>query len=210
MVSNGGQGSTPEVRRRPRLYWLAGTAIVVTLLTVATTVARRDPGKATTVGPAIGNTAPSFQLVDAVSGQQLSSDSLRGHKTLLFFSEGPMCQACMQQIVDLQSSGALSRNKIQLMSVAVDGPEDLKSATQQYGVTTSFLADADGTMSTAYGMIAHGGMAMPGMDGHAFMLIGPDGKVLWHHAITTMYIAPKQLMQTMGMAMSPSGMMGNG
>jgi peroxiredoxin len=188
-----------ELRRkqaRRRIARAAAAPGALSLVVIAVAVSSGG-GHASAAGPTLGSAAPNFGLTNVLSGREVSLASLRGHKALLFFSEGTMCQACMQQIVDLQSSGALRKAGIQLVSVTTDEPVELKTAGQQYGITTPLLADPGRQMSAAYGMIGHGGMEMAGMDGHAFMLLGPEGKVLWHHAISSMYISPAQLIREM-------------
>jgi peroxiredoxin len=188
-----------QVRRKARqrrIVRAGAVALGLALIVIAGALSsggRRAKG----ASPALGSVAPSFGLADVVSGREVSLASLRGHKALLFFSEGTMCQACMQQIVDLQGSGALRKAGLQLVSVTTDEPGELKAAAGQYGIKTPLLADPGGQMSAAYGMIGHGGMEMTGMDGHAFMLLGPEGKVLWHHSISSMYISPAALMRAM-------------
>jgi peroxiredoxin len=87
---------------------------------------------------------------------------------------------------------------------------DLKAAAQQYGITTPLLADPSTHMSASYGMLGHGGMQHPTQDGHAFMLLGADGKVLWHHAYQEMYVSPSQLMADMNARTSENAGMGMG
>jgi peroxiredoxin Q/BCP len=154
-------------------------------------------GKGTTADPVIGSVAPNFSLNDVVSGKTVSLQSLRGAKTLMFFSEGVGCAPCMEQAADLQKSGVLQKNGVQLVSVTTDKPSDLHAAAQQYGITTPLLADPSTSMSKAYGMLSHGGMQMPGQDGHAFMLLDSSGRVLWHQAYQSMYVKPDQLMADM-------------
>jgi peroxiredoxin len=149
-------------------------------------------------GPAVGATAPDFALTDVVSGKPVTRASLAGHKTLLFFSEGHGCQACMVQAADLQKSKALTNAGIRLVSITTDPPSELAQAATQYGIDTPMLADPTAAMSGAYGMLAHGGMQHAGEDGHAFMLLSPDGKVLWHQAYEEMYVQPSQLLSDMG------------
>lgn len=186
-------------KQRRRVIVRAGAGVgAVALVAIAVVLSAGGASRAKDTGPRLGGIAPGFQLTDVVSGREVSLGSLRGRKTLLFFSEGVMCQACMQQIVDLERSGALRKAGIALVSVTTDTPSELKAGAQQYAIATPLLADPSRQMSQAYGMIGHGGMEMANMDGHAFMLLGSDGKVLWHHAISSMYISPTQLMQEMG------------
>jgi peroxiredoxin len=164
---------------------------------------------ATTRGPAIGTEAPNFSLTDVVSGKQMTLASLRGHRTLMFFSEGVSCAPCLEQAADLQKSGLLAKAGIQLVSVTTDQPSDLAAAAQQYDITSPMLADPSTSMSTAYGMLSHGGMLMPGQDGHAFMLLDANGKVLWHQAYQSMYVAPNQLMADLNAGATGMGAIGS-
>ena len=142
--------------------------------------------------------APAFAATDVVSGKPFTRASLHGRKTLLFFSEGVGCQACMVQAGDLQKDTTLRKDGIRLVSVTTDQPSDLAAAAKQYGITTPLLSDPSTEFSKAYGMLGHGGMQHPTQDGHAFMLLSADGKVLWHQAYQDMYVKTSQLLSDMG------------
>ena len=150
-------------------------------------------------GPTVGAPAPSFTLTDVVSNRQVALSSLAGRKTLLFFSEGVSCQACMVQAADLQNNSALGRAGVRLVSVTTDAPGDLAQAAREYGIRTPLLADPTTRMSAAYGMLGHGGMGHPTQDGHAFMLLDARGRVLWHQSYQEMYVKPGQLLADMGL-----------
>ena len=145
-----------------------------------------------------GSTVPSFSKRDLLSGKQISSRTVYGQKTLLFFSEGVMCQACFQQIQGLQEFGAqLHKRGIQLVSITPDSPSDLEQAAQQYGITTPLLADDDHSMSAAFNTLGKG--MHSDTPGHAFALID-KGKVLWYRdywlaPYREMYVQPKQLLK---------------
>src|SRR5512133_1602919 len=65
-------------------------------------------------GLKVGSRVPAFAERDVETGQPITSQSLRGHRTLLFFSEGVMCQACFEQIKGLEQMKAeLDRRGIQ-------------------------------------------------------------------------------------------------
>ena len=192
-----------RARRRQYLMRRAGygaiAVIAAALITLAAVLgdngpapADHEPGTATP-----GATAPDFSLTDVVSGGQVTAASLRGRRTMLFFSEGVNCQACMVQAADLQEDPALREAGIDLVSVTTDQPGDLAQAARQYGITTPLLADPTTEMSSAYGMLGHGGMGHPTQDGHAFMLLDADGKVLWHRAYEEMYVKSNRLMHDM-------------
>ena len=151
-----------------------------------------DRGK----GLKAGAPVPSFSEQNVESGQTISSTSLYRHKTLLFFSEGVMCQACFEQIKGLEQMGAqLAKQNIQLVSITPDAPRDLKQAISQYGITTPMISDEDGDMSQAFNTL---GLGMHGdTPGHAFALID-RGKVRWYHDYwlapdRTMYVDPAKV-----------------
>lgn len=187
-----------------RLGYAGVGLIAVGLIALAIALPSRNGATDTGVGassaggPAIGSVAPDFSVTDVVSGGSTTLASLAGHKTLLFFSEGVGCQACMVQAAQLGSNAALSNAGIKLVSITTDAPGQLAQAASEYGIRTPLLADSSATMSSAYGMLGHGGMGHPTQDGHAFMLIDTDGKVLWHRAYQSMYVNPDQLLSDMG------------
>ena len=151
-----------------------------------------DRGK----GLETGARVPAFSEQNVETGQAISSRSLYRHKTLLFFSEGVMCQACFEQIKGLEDMGAqLSKRGIQLVSITPDAPRDLEQAIGQYGITTPMISDENGDMSQAFNTL---GLGMHGdTPGHAFALID-HGKVRWYHDYwltpdRTMYVDPAKV-----------------
>lgn len=193
-----------RIEARQRFMRRAGYGTVGLIATALVTFAvvlgggkeapRTSTESATDSGANVGAKAPAFAVTDAVSGRRVTRGSLAGRKTLMFFSEGVSCQACMVQAADLQKSKALMRAGIGLVSVSTDAPGDLAQAARQYGIHTPLLADPTTQMSSAYGMLGHGGMGHPTQDGHAFMLLDADGTVLWHRAYQEMYVEPSRLL----------------
>ncbi len=194
-----------------RQWWLRGGGLAAVVLIAAALVviafvnsgsgpvamSHASADAATPGVPAVGKLAPNFTLTNAVNGKQVTRASLQGHRTLLFFSEGVTCQACLVQAADLQKSAAFKQTGIRLVSVTTDPQSQLAQAAQQYGITTPMLSDSTTKMSSAYGMLARGGMHMAGEDGHAFMLLSSSGRVLWQRAFQTMYVSPSQLLADM-------------
>ena len=148
-------------------------------------------------GVRVGSSVPAFSKRNVKTDQPISSKSVYGKKTLLFFSEGVMCQACFEQIKGLEKFGAeLHTRGIQLISITPDTPGDLRQAISQYGITTPMIADDDRTMSEAFNTLGQG---MHGATpGHAFALID-KGKVLWYRdyllpPTRSMYVDPQELL----------------
>jgi peroxiredoxin Q/BCP len=144
-----------------------------------------------------GSRVPAFAERDVTTGQAITSGSLKGSRTLLFFSEGVMCQACFEQIKGLERmSGELDERGIDLVSITPDAPTDLEQAIRQFGITTPMIADEDRDMSAAFDTLGQGMHA--DTPGHAFALI-EKGKVLWYRDYwlppdRTMYVEPAQVL----------------
>jgi peroxiredoxin len=144
-----------------------------------------------------GSPVPAFAERDVETGRPITATTLEGQKTLLFFSEGVMCQACLEQIKGLEQMQAdLDERGIRLVSITPDSPEDLKQAIAQYGIESPMIADENRDMSRAFDTLGRG---MHGdTPGHAFALID-RGKLLWYRDYwlapeRTMYVEPGELL----------------
>jgi len=144
-----------------------------------------------------GSPVPAFAERDVETGQPITSKSLEAKTTLLFFSEGVMCQACFEQIKGLEQMRAeLDKRQIELVSITPDSPADLEQAIGQYGIESPMIADADRDMSAAFDTLGRGMHA--DTPGHAFVLI-EKGKVLWYRDYwlppdRTMYVEPAKVL----------------
>ncbi len=149
---------------------------------------------------------PAFSGTNLLDGKPITSASIYDHKTLLFFSEGVTCQACLVQIQGLQQVGsALAKRGIGLVSIMPDPPAVLRQAASAYGITTPVISDTSLSMSKAFNTLGQG--MHVDTPGHAFALIY-HGKVLWYrdYWITdhTMYVPPATLLAQLPGAGRPS------
>jgi peroxiredoxin Q/BCP len=207
--------STRDRRQRSWLSWNSGLitlgvvavlAVILILPRLAGTSSTPVPSEAKLAaqmgvsegtGLPVGSAVPTFSGQDVVSGKTVTSASVYDHKTLLFFSEGVMCQACLQQIQGLQQVGsALEQRGIQLISITPDSSSSLTMAAQDYGITTPLIPDRNRTISSAFNTLGLGMHA--NTPGHAFVLVY-QGKVLWYRdyyqpPYNTMNVAPQTLL----------------
>lgn len=156
-------------------------------------------GVAVGAGLPAGTRVPAFAARDLMTDRPITSRTVYDHPTLLFFSEGVSCQACLEQIQRIQGVGsALSRRGIQLISITPDPVGVLRQAASQYGITTPLIADTSLTMSRAFNTLGLGMHA--DTPGHAFVLID-RGRVLWYrdYWVTNqvMYVPPRTLLAQM-------------
>ena len=202
----------PPRRDRRRLgYVVAGGAVAALLAAsfVVPPLLEEDPvgaaashgaghAQAQGDGPDVGVPAPAFAERDVTSGKAISTETIAGRKTLLFFSEGVMCQACFEQIRDLeQMEDGLAQRGIRLIGVTPDPPDVLRQVIPQLGIRTAMIADDDRDMSAAFDTLGRG--MHPDTPGHAFVLVGEDGTVVWQRDYwlepwQTMYVEPERLL----------------
>ena len=154
-------------------------------------------GAAQGAGLPVGSPVASFSGRDLISGRMITSRSVYPQKTLLFFSEGVMCQACFEQIQGLEKFGAALRQRgIQLVSITPDSPDALRQAIGQYRIHTAMISDENRSMSQAFNTLGQG--MHSDTPGHAFALID-KGRVLWYRdywlaPYRTMYVDPQKLL----------------
>jgi len=179
---------------------IAGSFVLPDALRTEPTAASHagmDMGAAPGEGLPAGSSVPSFSERNVESGKAITSASVYDRKTLLFFSEGVMCQACFEQIKGLEKFGAdLEKRGIQLVSITPDPPSDLRQAISHYGITTPMIADDDRDMSEAFNTLGKG--MHSDTPGHAFALVS-KGKVLWYRdywlpPAQSMYVKPEKLL----------------
>jgi peroxiredoxin len=172
--------------------WIACTLAVVALFAVAilTTGKRSSAANRLKSGP-----APTFAAQDIVSGRVISSSYFKSHKyTLLFFSEGVMCQSCLEQIQSLERiSGQIAKRHLALVSITPDSPAELRQAVAEYKIHTPLLTDESRRMSTDYDVLGLGMHA--DMPGHTFILVDQNGKIRWRHDYTKMFVPTNELLK---------------
>jgi peroxiredoxin len=190
---------TPALSYRPTQHhparrvsaWIACTLAVVALFAVAilTTGNRGAAGNRLKSGP-----APAFAAQNMVNDQLLTSDAFKKGNTLLFFSEGVMCQSCLEQIQSLERiSGQLVKRHLALVSITPDSPAELRKAVADYKIHTPLLTDESRRMSTDYDVLGLGMHA--DMPGHTFILVDRHGVIRWRHDYTKMFVPTNELLK---------------
>ena len=206
----------PPQTTRSRFPLLVGIGTAVAALLAASFVLpgvlNRDDGVAgnghmTGDGPELGSRI-RFSEQDVVTGAEISSKTVRGRRTLLFFSEGVMCQACFEQIRDIEKIGdELERRDIRLVSITPDSQKVLREAMDSYEIDSPMVADDDRTMSSAFDTLGQG--MHSDTPGHAFVLLDKRGRVAWQRdywlePYETMYVEPEKLLDDLPAATAKS------
>lgn len=128
-------------------------------------------------GPGAG--APAFAL-PSTGGGTYDLASAQGSTVLLYFQEGLMCPPCWDQLVDIEAQmdrfRALGIDEI--VTITTDPLDALQQKVADEGITTPVLTDLDLAVSQAYSTNSFGMMG-DSRNGHSFLVVGPDGTIMW-------------------------------
>jgi peroxiredoxin len=184
------KASTRSWRDRPLLPWITGAVITVLVLATlyvifqsgtqaATTASQPGEGGYAVGSPGPGEAAPDFTL-PSTTGEPVSLSDYQGESTLVYFHEGLGCQACWDQIRDLEASSAqLEEAGIDELVTITTGPVDLIAQKMaDDGLSSLALADTDLAVSRQYEANKYGMMGET-RPGHSFLLVGPEGDIQW-------------------------------
>jgi len=130
--------------------------------------------------PGPGQKAPDVNL-PATSGGSFNLASYRGRKpVLLYFQEGLTCQPCWDQISAIQKDDAKFRalGIGPIVSITTDPLGEITQKAHDEGFSIPVLSDQGGRVSDSYSARNYGMMGHD-RDGHTFVLVGSDGKILW-------------------------------
>lgn len=126
-----------------------------------------------------GDAAPDFTLTDA-DGGEVSLESFRGRRVILYFYPAAMTPGCTKQACDFRDNlGALTEQGFVVLGVSKDKPAKLQQFRERDALTFPLLSDPALDVHKAYG--AYGektnyGKTIMGVIRSTF-IIDPDGKV---------------------------------
>lgn len=185
------QRKTAQRRQRGNRILLGVIAVVVVLAIAGLYAVFRSssgggaaattPRKDYQVGrPGPGEKAPDFTLASSAGGN-LHLSALRGKTVLLYFQEGLTCQPCWDQITDLEKNAAKVKAAgiDQVISITTNPVNLIARKTRDMKLTTPVLSDPDLAVSKAYHASDYHMAMMANVDGHSFLLVGPDGVIKW-------------------------------
>lgn len=149
--------------------------------------------------PGPGEQAPPLRLPSA-SGGTFDLGEMEGERVLLYFQEGIMCQPCWDQLSDIEARWDEfdARGIDAIASITSDGLDPLRSKVELEGLSTPVLSDPGVEVSRTWEANLYGMMGTS-MNGHSFVLVGPDGEIEWRADYGgapdyTMYVPVDQLL----------------
>ncbi|WP_433500147.1 thioredoxin-dependent thiol peroxidase [Sphaerimonospora sp. CA-214678] len=126
-----------------------------------------------------GDAAPDFTLPDA-DGNEVSLESFRGRRVILYFYPAAMTPGCTKQACDFRDNlDALAGGDLVVLGVSKDKPAKLRQFRERDALTFPLLSDPELDVHKAYG--AYGeklnyGRKVMGVIRSTFV-IDADGKV---------------------------------
>jgi peroxiredoxin len=169
-----------------RSLWLAGAGVVIAGVAAVVMLNGQGGGGGgssqlpyAVAQPAIGAVAAEFNL-PSTAGGSVDLKSLRGKTVLLYFHEGISCESCWTQMQEIQTSMSQvhSAGIEQVLTITTNTLPQLQQKVADEGLTMPVLADTDFSVSHAYNANTYGMMGTAA-DGHTFIVVGPDGTILW-------------------------------
>jgi peroxiredoxin Q/BCP len=127
----------------------------------------------------VGDAAPEFTLKDD-EGKEVSLESFRGQRVILYFYPAAMTPGCTKQACDFRDNlGSLTAQGFVVLGVSKDKPAKLKQFRERDALTFPLLSDVDLDVHKAYG--AYGektnyGKTILGVIRSTFV-IDADGKI---------------------------------
>lgn len=198
----GARGAVHDQRRRQRTRhkrrWVGWS--VAGVLALAAVVAVIAGGQ--TNPPAATGTAPAFTLA-STDGREVSLADYRGRSVLLYFNEGIGCDACFYQTAMLENDAAFADLDVPLVPIVMNLPEQVQGELERFGLTTPYLSDPSGSVSSAYETLGTGHHA--NLPGHTLVLVGPDGTIKWRGDYPGMWVEPVEVVSTIRPLLSEAG-----
>jgi peroxiredoxin len=179
--------SEERSRKRRRLLVQIGVAVAAGVAILFFVAGSGDDSGSDGAGPLFvvgapgpGEAAPPIRL-ESTSGElwDLQRDGA-GQTTLLYFQEGLMCQPCWDQMRDIESAFAdyQALGIDELVAITVDPVDLLAQKVADEDLDSTVLSDPDVSLGASYTANQYGMMGTTRY-GHSFVVVGPDGEILW-------------------------------
>jgi peroxiredoxin len=130
--------------------------------------------------PGPGQAAPPVTLAATTGSTFNLASALKKGPVLLYFQEGLSCQPCWDQLTAIKADQAMFQalGVNQIVSITTDPLDQITQKVKDEGITAPVLSDETMAVSKSYDANAYGMMG-GSRDGHTFILVGADGKILW-------------------------------
>jgi len=105
-----------------------------------------------------GDPAPAFRA-RTTDGHQVSLDDYRGKKLVMYFYPKDDTPGCTKQACSLRDhTKEIAQKGASVLGVSTQGVESHQAFTTKYNLTFPLLADTDGQVGRAYGVLGGAGL----------------------------------------------------
>ncbi len=129
-----------------------------------------------------GDPAPDFEGV-TTTGERVSLAGFRGRKLVLYFYPRDDTPGCTKQACSLRDHrAAIAERGAAVLGVSTQGEASHRAFTAKYGLNFPLLADTDGKVGRAYGVLGGPGIvsrirSATGMAERVTFVIDEDGRI---------------------------------
>ena len=129
-----------------------------------------------------GDSAPDFTAL-TTDGHKVSLADYRGKKLILYFYPRDDTPGCTKQACSLRDNLApIAEKGASVLGVSTQGTESHQAFTKKYGLNFPLLADTDGKVGRAYGVLGGDGLMAKlksglGMADRVTFVIDEKGKI---------------------------------
>ncbi len=130
-------------------------------------------------GPAVGDPAPDFELLDQ-NGTTHNLDQYRGQWVALYFYPKDDTPGCTTQACNFRDNiFAFRERDAVILGISLDDVSSHEEFAEKYSLPFPLLADADGEVAEQYGVLRNLGVMK--LAKRQTFLIDPDGQVAKHY-----------------------------
>ena len=133
-----------------------------------------DPTAVLPTESAGSESARPFALPSASGGEFSYPEDAGDAPALLYFSMGPGCPPCIQQIADLQQSSEFAATGVRLISISPDPVEQWAATAQAIVGESLMLSDRENLVASQYDVMQ---WRVGNEPGHTFVVVDADGVV---------------------------------
>lgn len=130
----------------------------------------------------VGETAPSFSLINSADNQPVSLSDYTGKNVVLAFFPAAFSGVCQTELCTFRDSLASFESlDAQVLGISIDPPMAQKAFADQNGVNFPVLSDLHGAAIKDYGVEFENFAGVSGYTAarRSVFVIGKDGKVSW-------------------------------
>jgi len=133
----------------------------------------------------VGDRAPDFALPDPRTGKVMQLSDLLETHLLLYFARGTWCPTCRKWMEGIREHlSELEARNCAAVTIMAQKPDRMRAALEERGFPFPVLADADRSVSKAYGVYVRANFESINIARPANFVLDRDGVIRYMHIAT--------------------------